>query len=78
MPETRGPGRDRRTWKPEDISFSHCPFCGAEIEFWKDESFRAGRVCGRMAPDSKLDRDRARWCARSDESLKDKPTRRIA
>jgi hypothetical protein len=61
------PGQDLRTWKPEDIHFSPCPACGAEIEFWKDERMRRCRACGAEVPNPKHDEGCAEWCGHRNE-----------
>jgi len=63
----RCPGQDTRYWKPEDIFFGKCPFCGAEIEFWKDEPVRPCPGCGREVSNPKIDAGCGKWCSHSDE-----------
>ncbi len=41
----RCPGQDQGYWKPEDIFDEPCPFCGTEIEIWKDEPMRLCPDC---------------------------------
>jgi hypothetical protein len=65
MHEGHCPGQDLRSWKPEDIVFSPCPHCGAEIEFWKDEALRICASCGREAPNPAMDLGCAAWCGHS-------------
>ncbi len=76
MSQPRCPGQDQRYWKPEDIFNVTCPFCGAQIEFWKDEPVRCCPECKRDVRNPKLDAGCAHWCKHSDEclgQLPDKP-----
>ena len=63
------PGQDQRYWTPKDIFDVGCPYCGREIEFWKDEPFRLCRGCGREVRNPRLDLACAEWCASADECL---------
>ncbi|HVP10569.1 MAG TPA: hypothetical protein VMV94_05185 [Phycisphaerae bacterium] len=67
---TRCPGQDSQYWKPEDISFIKCPFCGGEIEFWKDEPVRPCGSCGREVRNPKLDAGCSKWCRHGEECAK--------
>ena len=69
MSETRCPGQDMRRWKPGDICYVPCPFCGAEIEFWKDEPMRVCGACQREVRHPRLDLGCAKWCAHAKECL---------
>jgi hypothetical protein len=72
------PGQDQRYWKPEDIFDVGCPYCGREIEFWKDEPFRMCRECGREVRNPRLDLACAEWCASAEECLGHGVDRRAA
>ncbi len=65
----RCPGQDLRFWKPDDIFCSRCPFCDAEMEFWKDEPFLFCRKCGREVRNPRLDLGCAKWCKFAAECL---------
>lgn len=65
----RCPGQDQRYWKPEDICESLCPFCGAEIEFWKDEPLLCCAQCGKEVRNPRLDPGCAEWCPMADKCL---------
>jgi len=67
--QAKCPGQDQRFWKPEDIFDVSCPYCGREIEFWKDEPFRLCRGCGREVRNPRLDLACAEWCASAAECL---------
>jgi hypothetical protein len=63
------PGQDSQHWKPEDIFNVACPFCGEQIEFWKDEPVRRCPACKRDVRNPKVDLGCAQWCRHSDECL---------
>lgn len=69
MPAPRCPGQDQRFWKPEDIFDIQCPFCGTEIEFWKDEPLRPCSSCGKEIRNPRLDLGCAKWCQYAEECL---------
>ena len=65
----RCPGQDQQFWKPEDIFFITCPYCQAEIEFWKDEPLRLCPVCRQEIRNPRLDFGCAKWCKQAHECL---------
>ncbi len=69
MPHLRCPGQDQRNWKPEDIFLMACPWCAAEIEFWKDEPAHTCRGCGHSVRNPRLDLGCAKWCKSAKECL---------
>jgi hypothetical protein len=56
------PGQDMRFWKPKDIFDVRCPYCGAEIEFWKDDPLRYCPGCGETVSNPRIDLGCAKWC----------------
>jgi hypothetical protein len=62
-----------RFWKPEDIFTMACPFCQAEIEFWKDEPVRFCRSCQKEVKNPKMDLGCAEWCKHSSDCLDSLP-----
>jgi hypothetical protein len=76
MSRPRCPGQDLRNWKPEDIFFVTCPFCGGEIEFWKDEPARVCPSCKKEVPNPKIDTGCAKWCQHGDECQGGSPEER--
>ena len=56
------PGQDQRYWKPEDIFYLNCPWCGHEVEFWKDEPLRVCGGCTREINNPRIDLGCAKWC----------------
>jgi hypothetical protein len=69
MDHPRCPGQDMRYWKPQDISLTPCPWCGAEIEFWKDEPVRVCPKCRKEVRNVKMDLGCAKWCKYGAECL---------
>jgi hypothetical protein len=69
MTSARCPGRDQRYWTPDDIFDVGCPYCGCEIEFWKDEAMRRCRECGREVRNPRIDLECAEWCGSADDCL---------
>lgn len=61
------PGQDMQYWKPDDIYFVECPFCGGQIEFWKDEPVRVCPACKKKVSNPKIDAGCAKWCDHADE-----------
>ena len=62
---TRCPGQDQRYWKPEDIHLARCPFCAAELEFWKDEPALFCPICGKEVCNPSLNPGCAEWCSQA-------------
>ncbi len=69
MTDGRCPGQDMRHWTFAAIFEVVCPFCGEEIEFWKDEPVRVCPKCGKDVRNPKLDAGCAEWCTHADECL---------
>jgi len=62
MEQMKCPGQDTRYWKPGDIFVAQCPKCGAEIEFFKDDTRRRCAWCGHMFYNPKISLGCAEWC----------------
>jgi len=62
MEQMKCPGQDTRFWKPGDIFVAECPKCGAEIEFFKDDTRRRCAWCGHMFYNPKIELGCAEWC----------------
>jgi len=69
MTQPRCPGQDMRFWKPEDIFDVPCPWCGEEIEFWRDEPVRTCPSCGEAVPNPRIDLGCAEWCLQAKRCL---------
>jgi len=72
------PGQDSRLWGPEAIFESKCPGCGAPVEFFKDESSRKCRSCGRKVLNPKMDFGCAAYCRFAAECLGELPPELVA
>jgi hypothetical protein len=62
MEQAKCPGQDTRHWKPGDIFTAECPKCGAEIEFFKDDTRRRCAWCGHLFYNPKIELGCAEWC----------------
>jgi endogenous inhibitor of DNA gyrase (YacG/DUF329 family) len=69
MAAPRCPGQDQKYWKPEDIFDVLCPYCGTEMEFWKDEPVLNCPHCKKTVRNPKLEPGCAEWCKYADECL---------
>jgi len=58
-----------RYWTAEDIFDVECPYCDAEIEFWKDEPVRLCSKCGVEVRNPRIDLGCAKWCKFAEECL---------
>ncbi len=67
------PGQDTRYWKPDAIFEIKCPFCGNEIEFFKDDPQRKCKKCGRIVPNPRLDFGCLKHCPYAKECISQLP-----
>ena len=58
-----------RQWQPDDVYDVICPYCKAEIEFFKDDSRLNCPSCGKKVRNPKLDLGCAQWCEFADKCL---------
>jgi DNA-directed RNA polymerase subunit RPC12/RpoP/chorismate mutase len=72
------PGQDSRFWKPGDIFETRCPACGAEVEFFKDDTARRCPRCGRRFVNPKMDFGCAAYCPYAEQCLGDLPAELVA
>lgn len=72
------PGQDTRYWKPGDIFEGTCPHCGGVVEFFKDDSTRKCKKCGKKIVNPKLDFGCATYCQYADQCLKELPPEILA
>lgn len=56
------PGQDSRYWKQNAIFETKCPECGAEVEFFKDDTTRRCRRCGHKFLNPQMDFGCASYC----------------
>ncbi|MBN2452469.1 MAG: hypothetical protein JXR77_18935 [Lentisphaeria bacterium] len=67
-----------RYWKPEDICAVLCPFCGHEMEFWRDEPTRLCPSCGMAVRNPRINLACAAWCRHAAECLGKAVDRHVA
>jgi hypothetical protein len=71
MEQMKCPGQDTRFWKPGDIFVAECPKCGAEIEFFKDDTRRRCAWCGHLFYNPKVELGCAEWCQYAEKCVPD-------
>lgn len=69
MEQIKCPGQDTRYWKSDDIFTVECPKCGAEIEFFKDDTRRRCAWCGHLFYNPKIEMGCAEWCQFADKCV---------
>jgi hypothetical protein len=69
MEQVKCPGQDTRFWKAEDIFTVECPKCGAEIEFFKDDTRRRCAWCGHLFYNPKIELGCAEYCQYADKCV---------
>ncbi len=74
----RCPGQDTRYWKEDAIFEEPCPFCGEEIEFFKDDTVRKCPACGRQVPNPRMDFGCAAYCRFAEQCLGNLPPELLA
>ncbi len=74
----RCPGQDTRYWKEDAIFEEPCPFCGEEIEFFKDDTRRRCPSCGREVPNPRMDFSCAAYCKYAEQCLGTLPPELLA
>jgi len=67
------PGQDMRYWGPDAAFETTCPSCGSSIEFFKDESSRTCKKCGRKVINPKIDFGCASYCQYASQCLGELP-----
>jgi len=63
------PGQDSRFWKPGAIFEASCPQCGANVEFFKDDTARNCRSCGHRFVNPEMDFGCASYCQFAEQCL---------
>ena len=69
----RCPGQDMRYWKHDSIFEIKCPYCGHSIEFFKDDSTKKCKNCGKRVPNPKMDFGCAAYCEFAEQCLGNLP-----
>ncbi len=72
------PGQDTRYWRPGDIYEAPCPQCGKIVEFFKDDSTRRCKNCGKRVLNPRLDFGCAGYCQYADQCLQEMPPELLA
>jgi HD superfamily phosphohydrolase YqeK len=72
------PGQDSRYWKPGAIFETTCPKCGAEVEFFKDDSTRRCGKCGHKFLNPTMDFGCASYCQYAEQCIGNLPPELIA
>ena len=72
------PGQDSRYWKPGAIFESQCPHCGGELEFFKDDTTRLCKQCGKRILNPQMDFGCASYCEYAEQCLGNLPPELIA
>jgi len=65
----RCPGQDMQYWKPGAIFEANCPQCGQTVEFFKDDTARTCRKCGRRFVNPQMDFGCAAYCPYAEQCL---------
>jgi hypothetical protein len=63
------PGQDSRYWKPDAIFEETCPGCGATLEFFKDDTSRMCRKCGRRIVNPHMNFGCAAYCRHAEKCI---------
>ena len=63
------PGQDPRNWTPDDIFEMICPYCGNQLEMWKDDPKRVCPGCNMEVRNPRIDTGCAKWCKFADQCL---------
>ncbi len=72
------PGQDSRYWKPGAIFEAKCPECGADVEFFQDDSARRCKNCGYKFLNPNMDFGCASYCKFAEQCIGDLPPELIA
>ena len=74
----RCPGQDMRFWGKDAIFEVKCPYCGREIEFFKDDTSQKCPSCGKRVPNPKMDFGCAAYCKYAEQCLGNLPPELLA
>ena len=72
------PGRDSRYWQPGAIFEAKCPECGADVEFFKDDTSRKCKKCGYRFLNPGMDFGCASYCKYAEQCIGNLPPELIA
>ena len=74
----RCPGQDSRYWKHDAIFDTKCPDCGADIEFFKDQTTCKCKNCGKQVINPKMDFGCASYCQYAEQCMGELPPELLA
>jgi len=72
------PGQDTRYWKPGAIFDAQCPECGAQVEFFKDDTYRRCQKCGFRFLNPYMDFGCASYCRYAEQCIGNLPPELVA
>ena len=72
------PGQDTRYWEKGAIFEAKCPKCGADVEFFKDDTTRKCGSCGHKFLNPGMDFGCASYCKYADQCIGNLPPELIA
>ena len=72
------PGQDSRYWQADAIFEAKCPECGADVEFFKDDTTRKCKKCGHRFLNPGMDFGCASYCKYADQCIGNLPPELIA
>ncbi len=72
------PGQDNRYWDGEAVFEAPCPHCGYELEFFKDDSQRSCKQCGKRVLNPHIDFGCAAYCSHAEQCLGSMPAELLA
>ena len=72
------PGQDNRYWDGEAVFEAPCPSCGNVLEFFKDDSQRSCKKCGKRVLNPRIDFGCAAYCSHAEQCLGSMPPELLA
>ena len=72
------PGQDSRYWQHDAIFETKCPECGADVEFFKDDTSRKCKKCGHRFLNPGMDFGCASYCKYAEQCIGNLPPELIA
>ncbi|MBF0112686.1 MAG: HD domain-containing protein [Desulfamplus sp.] len=63
------PGQDTQYWNKDAIFEIHCPECGVKMEFFKDDTSRLCRGCGKRVVNPNMDFGCAAYCQYAEQCI---------
>ena len=72
------PGQDSRYWQNDAIFEAKCPECGADVEFFKDDTSRKCKKCGHRFLNPGMDFGCASYCKYAEQCIGNLPPELIS